>query len=369
MDPRGQAVPDDSNPKTKHAHGNRAEARTLRRVLAEFGIDRPASIKRLSAGAGPASKFIVEAGETSSDRVRLFLKQRRRSDASVAETLGRHRVIGFLGEAGVPVVEPMKTADGGTALLGRKSIYELSQFVEADAWPGTIASARAAGGMLATMHQSLAAFDHAQAVSYRPASGLLAGDGPGKHRAAIAELHDRALEETIEFLSQTIKEAADRAAEAGLPESQPQLVHGDFHPGNTRWHGESICAVLDFDACKLGHPIEHAALASVHFALDRRAAPMSARAAWPEILLIEAFWSGYSARRFGIVGNEHAAMTIPWVAAGSLAIETLGGAASGAFDTDTVMFASRIVQWLTQHADGLGTIIAQAMATNRSEQG
>lgn len=369
MDPWEQAVPEDNNPTTKRARGSRAEARTLRRVLAEFGIDRPASIKRLSAGAGPASKFVVEAGEGSADRVRLFLKQRRRSDANVAEALSRHSVIRFLKNAGLPVVEPMQTADGGTALLGRKSIYELSRFVEADVWPGTAASARAAGEMLATIHQSLAAFDQTQAASFRPASGLLAGDGPKKHRAASAAPRDRASEETFEFLSQTITQAADRAVEAGLPASQPQLVHGDFHPGNTRWHGESICAVLDFDACKLGHPIEHAALASIHFALDRRATPMSARAAWPETTLIEAFWVGYSLGGAGVGCVETTAMTIPWIAAGSLAIETLGGAASGAFDTETVMFATRIVQWLTQHADGLGTIIARAMATNRSEHG
>lgn len=324
------------------------DARTLRRVLAAFGIDEPASVKRLSAGAGPASKFVVGVPQTGT----LFLKQRRRNESSVEGVLRRHRVLAFLVEQGLPVLEPIRTADGGSALLGERSIYELTRFVEGDPWPETASAAGEAGRTLAELHRALARFPRDGHDAFKPSTGLLAGGGPpldsgGQHGA---------------YFSRIAAEAFSRATDAGLPGREPQLIHGDFHPGNTRWHGDTLAAVLDFDACRTGHPIEEASLASVHFALDRRATSMSVRDPHPETGLIESFWSGYAPRGVGIGHAESTGHAIPWIAAGSLAIEASGGVDGGAFDRETADYASRVVTWLTEHADGLGTIIARAIA-------
>jgi Ser/Thr protein kinase RdoA (MazF antagonist) len=327
-------------------------ADTLRRVLAAFGIGEPESIRRLRAGTGASHKFIIDTDDRPGVPDRLFLKQRPRTDTIIAELLAHHRVLAHLAGAGVPVPLPLPTRDGGTLLIGESSVFELVPYVEAEPWEGTPSHATAAGRTLAVLHTALAALDPHDLGALRPDRGLFAGPMLGLH----AHPDDGS---ESGYLLGTIDEALERLAPLGSPPAQ--VLHGDYHPGNTRWRADTLVAVLDFDACRLGCAVEEAARAAVHFSLDRTSRTMAARSPWPSTDLFEAFWAGYLP---GFPLRPFGPRDLPWIGAGAFARETLAGFGGAAFDDDTVSFATGVVAWLVDHAEGLGEILDRLAKEN-----
>jgi aminoglycoside phosphotransferase (APT) family kinase protein len=319
-----------------------AATRTLAGVLRGFGLDPARRVRRLHAGAGGSAKFVIDPAPSAAAR---FLKRRPRSDAAVAETLAHHAVREHLAAWGLPVHRPLPTRDGGTVLLGPDGAYELTPFVEADRWAPTPARAVEAGRTLHRLHAALAALDHRSLPALRRAAPFGA---PTQDPTRLGAKADDGTE--AGFLLGTITDAARRVGGAVGP--REQIVHGDFHPGNTRWEGDRLVAVLDFDACRVGSPLEEAALASVHFSLDRTARTMASRSPWPDPGVLEGFWAGYG----GVPGTGAAA--VPWLAAGAFARETLAGVKGESFDADTLSFATGVVAWIVEHADGLAEILS-----------
>ncbi len=253
-----------------------------------------------------------------------------------------------LADAGLPVQRPIRAREGGTLLLGPDGAYELSPFVDAERWTPAPPRARAAGRTLRDLHDAL------EAVRGSTPDGL-------RLSTPFAEQEDDP--DLLGFRADDGSEAgfllgsrADAAARVrGRLPADNQIIHGDFHPGNTRWEGDRLVAVLDFDACRVGSALEEAALASVHFGLDRSARSMASRSPWPDPAIIEAFWEGYG----GVRAGPDAARLTPWLAVGAFATEALRGMREGSFSDDTVAFASGVVAWIVDHADGLGEILAR----------
>lgn len=328
-------------------------SRTVRSALAAFGIEDIRSISRLHGGAGVARKFVVER-ESRAPPTRLLLKCVGRDDAMVELTAARHAVIGRLASLGVPVVEPCRDARGGTVLADQAVVFELIPFVEGERWRPLPARARSAGEVLSMVHDATAAIGSATLNGLRDPTGLIAGDAE-----ALIDGRRCAPDDGTEegFLCGTLTECIDHAGRAGVASRPACVVHGDFHPGNMRWRGDDIAGLFDFDACRWGHGLEEAALASVHFSIDRGSKSMDARAPWPEADLFEAFWRGYLHHN---PIDETTARTAPWLAAGAFALEALSGMGGASFSPDTVSFASGVVAWLVEHASGLGELVVQA---------
>ncbi len=354
---------------TPREDASQISTRTVRAALASFGIGRIKRISRLHGGAGTARKFLVEIeqdqqkqgdeppGSTSpSDHgIRLLLKCAPRDSASLDRIVVRHAVVKQLASAGVPVAAPREDSRGGTVLADASRVYELIPFIEGESWKASPARARGAGGLLARLHDATGEIDASVLARLRPPTGFLAGDDL-QSLVGSGLIADDGTE--LGFLRGTLAECLDRVRAAGLGPAMPALlVHGDFHPGNMRWRGDDVAGLFDFDACRRGFAIEEAALASVHFSIDRGSKAMDARAPWPDTDLLEAFWIGYGGIR---PIDERHARAVPWIAAGAFAIEALSGSNSGTFSPETIAFASGVVAWLVEHADGLGELIAQA---------
>jgi Ser/Thr protein kinase RdoA (MazF antagonist) len=340
---------------------------TVRAALSAFGIGRVRRISRLHGGAGRARKFVVDFDAmndpTNSDLPttdtsigRALLKCTPRDAASLDRLTATHAVQRRLAERGLPIAMPMTETRGGTVLADQARVYELIPFIDGERWQASPPRAAGAGRLLAAIHNATRDIDRSVMDRLRPPRGLIAGD----HRRLDADgAHPVDDGSEAGYLWGTLADCVERVEAAGIEtgDAAAGLVHGDFHPGNMRWRGDDVAGLFDFDACRRGHAIEEAALASVHFSIDRGSKAMDARAPWPDSALLDAFWSGYAGVR---TISDRQARAAPWIAAGAFSLEVLGGVEAGSFSPDTVSFAAGVIAWLVDHAEGLGEVIAQS---------
>jgi Ser/Thr protein kinase RdoA (MazF antagonist) len=317
----------------------------VRGAVEAYALEGVRTIREFRRGNPDAPKALIEARSG-----RYLLKRRAAGFESYARIQGEHRAQALLQCAGLPVPAPLSTRNGETILVLDGAIFELFPFVEGDAWTPSPESAGAAGAVLARLHAVLARFPgeglpafNAESDAVERAFDQLAGPGPASRSA-------------LERLSHDWQLARARAA----PE-RPAPIHGDFHPGNTVWRGRALAAVLDFERMRTAPPLDEAAIASLHFALDR---PGSDPGAWPDapdIGRMSAFWTGYAR-----VAPDRATLdALPWRMIAGLVGEALPRACTptgfGVHAPERILpYLARTTGWLADHAEGIAEVIARA---------
>ena len=113
--------------------------------------------------------------------------------------------------------------------------------------------------------------------------------------------------------------AAEKAGECGFMDLTPQVIHGDWHPGNVLFvdapggvRPGHVAAVVDFDASRMEPRIVDLANGVLHFAM--RSKPGESPAHWPHTLSarrLRAFISGWKQAIVEISDQE--AHTLPWL--------------------------------------------------------
>ena len=195
----------------------------------------------------------------------VFIKRHHRRVRSATQLAAEHAFAGYLGRHGIPVPAVQRAVDRQTCVQLGDYVYEVQamaagadDYRDAMSWtpfryPG---HARAAGAMLARLHQAAAGF----ARPARPPAVLMnsavviTGADPLAAVAAIAGRRPGlarylAGRDWRAELARDLLPAIGRAAPhlATLP---PQWGHGDWHPSNLTWDGTGADAraatVLDF---------------------------------------------------------------------------------------------------------------------------
>ena len=198
----------------------------------------------------------------------VFVKRHHRLVRSVATLSEEHRFIEHLRGSGAPIPEVLADMDGQTAISIGDWVYEVHAVAEgidlyrdAVSWSpiGERAHARAAGRMLATLHDAAASYmaDQRSTHILVARSELLAAADPVA--ALVLQLRDRP--GLAGYLRQRDwRSDLQRALapwHATLPQrlaQQPALwTHNDWHVSNLCWSdaGENarVAAVLDFGLC------------------------------------------------------------------------------------------------------------------------
>jgi len=202
---------------------------------------RVADVAPLAGGASRES-WRFDAVLPGGERIPLVL---RRDPQGREDPEARRREWEALRAAhahGVPVPEPLWRRDG--ELVMRR--------VEGEAIPRRVLRDHAAvHGRLADQLAAALAATHAIPLSALPA--LPVPDGPPA--AAAVEALERQLDATGE--AHPALELGLRWLRAHLPAPRPPaLVHGDFRLGNFLVGPEGLTAVLDWELCHAGDPIE-----------------------------------------------------------------------------------------------------------------
>lgn len=259
---------------------------TVMDALRRYGIAE-ARVRLVPRGSKRAPKFLVEhRGE------RLLLKRRRPTVAADSE-FGAE-IQAALAERGFRVPAVRRDLEGRSIAIVDGAAWELVEFVEGDRYPRTAAAASSAGAMLASLHRVLATMRSVQPrrASFHD-SPLVRRTLEGVAEEAAARLDTERLRR-VQAFADRYEQAASRVR-AVWDELPRSLLHGDFHPGNLLFAGESVAAVLDWEAVREDAPLAEFASGAFHFALPPKLlAEEHPLPAGLRLDLFAAFAAGYS---------------------------------------------------------------------------
>jgi len=312
-------------------------------VLAAYGLDGARRVRTLRGGNPAAPKAVAD---TPSGR--YLIKRRDPLFSDFARIQAEHAAQSALQSAGLPVPAPVAATDGTTILVIGGALYEVLPMVDAGTWPGTPAAAREAGRILARMHLVLATLP------------LPPGEPPPGAGQALRALDHlgRALPSSRPAVDR-LRHDLETASEVAARPRPIQPIHGDFHPGNTLWRGDTLAAVLDFEHMRSGPALADAAIASLHFSLDRAGSDPGAWPDAPNLDRLTQFWAGY--RLLRPLARAEAA-EIPHLMVAGLIAEAAPRACHpggfGSFGPQAVLPAlARNTAWLIDHAGGLAAAV------------
>ena len=168
------------------------------------------------------------------------------------------------------------------------------------------------------------------------------------------------LTSTVDLLEKAYKTCAQRANDLGMPEWAPQIVHGDWHPGNMLFQSKRVVAVIDYDAARLQQRVIDFANGALQFSIIGGGDDPSK---WPDYLdesRFKRFVRGYDSVNVISTGELKA---MPFLMCEAMIAEAvLPIAATGSFGRiDGFPFlhmVARKVKWIFEHLDDLYNAVA-----------
>jgi Ser/Thr protein kinase RdoA (MazF antagonist) len=236
----------------------------LVQVLSRYDIGEAEKLKPLSAGSARVVKVVI-----ISERGKFLLKRRRKSKNLLQRLTFSHEVQAHLRKKRFPVTALVTTGPGGTPILQiGDHIYECFKFVTGVRYDGSVEATVEAGRQLARLHRALADF------------GSQGGSARGSfHDSSTVRRHlkktgskktprpSKKLQVAAELLMRLYNTSSVRVNELGFDSWRPQVVHGDWHPGNMLFSRRKLLAILDFDSIKLAPTVTDLANGMLQFSI------------------------------------------------------------------------------------------------------
>ena len=296
-------------PSRRDADESSSVAGDLAILCARFGLGRVLGIRRWPGGNPSVAKVLIQTAGG-----RFLIKHRDAAPGSARRLASVHALQAHLARHDLPVPPIVAGPDGRSWLqLGRR-LYEVFGFVPGGAFDRSVDTSRDAGRVLGVFHTASAAF-----------SGSVSS-GPGFHdlpalpgRVGQIGLDD---EHVVDRLRSRYIDAAARASGAGFASWPVQTIHGDWHPGNMRFRGGRVCAVLDLDDARSGPRAEDVATGALHFSMSGTGRNPDD---WPVYLDRErlvGFCGGYDSAP-GQVLSAAECEALPWLMIEALIVEAV----------------------------------------------
>ena len=216
-------------------------------VLSHFDIGVISAIQEYRRGSRRAPKMLLKSSTGG-----FLLKRRAPGRDDATRVRFSHRVQLKLAEQHFPLPKLIHDrATHETLVKHGGRIYELFEFIPGTRYDASLPATSDAGHALALFHKLIASV---QTEDLLPTLGYHAAEGIDRQFAAIAqrarEQSDESLSSTCEALRQQYHESAKAVDRIGIRQWPSQLVHGDWHPGNTLYRGPHVVAVIDFDSLR-----------------------------------------------------------------------------------------------------------------------
>ncbi len=301
----------------------------IRAVLGRYDLGVIHKVTDLRAGSVLSPKAIVDA-----DRGKMLLKRRARGLDIPTVVAFAHEVLCGCLRGGLCVPPLVGTKDENNSMVQMHDhVYELFVFVEGVGYAGGEEQACQSGALLGETHRVMdsirANFEPSiepVVVDSKRASGIKASSG--FDQASI----DRA-GKILAYGEDLVRANAEPTA----------LVHGDWHPGNMIYQGNTIVAVCDFDNTRIGSRMRELAQALVHFSMQTGAKIE------PDLASLAAFFDGYR--------TTAKASPDPRVIASLMPAVLLDEAFASATSTEIAKHASMLsavlkrAAWMDEHHD------------------
>ncbi|MFG0298036.1 MAG: phosphotransferase [Phycisphaerales bacterium JB047] len=314
--------------------------REIDEVLRHYQIGQVNNIRELPEGSVYSPKVILDT-----DRGPLLLKRRARGlDMPGLVCFGHEVLLGCLAQ-GLCVPPLLATKDTGNSMVQHNDhIYELFVFIEGERFnPRQPAHARELGSLLSETHRAM---DNIR-TTFEPASETETID-----LSRLTPLQSAALDlptGLVEGFTRVMQYGHELAQANARP---PAIVHGDWHPGNMIFRGDTLVAVCDFDNTRMGSREREVAQALMHASLVTPTPGQTASQtpAEPSRERLDAFWNGFRQQN----GQGHA-RTIAGLMPATMVDEALAsvGPQLGEQHLPLLTAIWRKAQWLDAHQQSL----------------
>jgi Ser/Thr protein kinase RdoA (MazF antagonist) len=335
-------------------------AEELAICLSHFDLGILTSVQEFARGSRRAPKCIIEA-----ERGKFLFKRRARGKEDLAKVAFTHQIQLALAGQNFPLPHLIGTRpENNSMLVQGQSIYEMFEFVSGGGYDGSLESTASSGKILGLYHKLLQDFHS----DYRPPTGSY-HDAPAIHGAIRNTVRSLPMEtrpsaevlsETVTALESYYKHCAQQANALGLPKWGPQIVHGDWHPGNMLFRDRHVVAVIDYDAARLQQRIIDLANGALQFSIIGGGEDPTK---WPDYVdetRFKRFMRGYDSINVVSVAELKAA---PFLMCEAMIAEAvLPIAATGSFGRiqgfPFLQMINRKVKWVLDHIDVLSNALS-----------
>ncbi|MDX2114929.1 MAG: phosphotransferase [Planctomycetota bacterium] len=343
------ALPADAD--SGHDRFDLAEAVT---VLSNYDLGVISAVQEFRRGSRRSPKLLLKC-----DRGPLILKRLAPGRDEPARIAFAHELQRALAAAAfpLPALFPSRSAETLVRLHGHS--YELFECVAGQTFDHSPEATFEAGATLGRFHEILAAARPAgdpPTGSYHNLPGVLTSLAAIPERTA-----EPALAATATSLASIYSAAAEHARRAGLDHWPPQLIHGDWHPGNLLFRAGKVVAVIDYDTARLQPRIIDLANGALQFSLTRTEGDPESWPDTPDELRLKRFCQGYDSAVRTLVSRGEI-QALPWLMVEAMIAESaLPIAATGKFGRlDPAPFlrmVERKARWIMSSAERISRII------------
>ncbi len=298
------------------------------------------AIRELAEGSVYSPKVILET-----QRGTLLLKRRARGlDYPALVGFGHQIMLGCQAQ-GLCVPPLLATSDDANSMVQHNDhVYELFVFISGE--PFSPANPQHAAQLGSLLHETHQAMDRVQ-TTFEPARESDTIDTDRLTR--LAPYADAVPDGLIGRFTRIMRYGKEVAqANAG----NAALLHGDWHPGNMIFRGDTLVAVCDFDNTRLGSRDRERAQALVHASLVAPKAGQSASTVPPDPdrIRLESFWRGFTG-----AGGKANARTIAGLMPAAMVDEALAslGEQPSEQGINLLVAIDRKAGWLDQHQQTL----------------
>jgi Ser/Thr protein kinase RdoA (MazF antagonist) len=329
--------------------------------LSHYDLGIIARIEEFRRGSRRAPKLILEA-----EKGKLLFKRRAKGKDDLAKVAFTHQIQLTLAAQNFPLPHLIGTRDSNNSMLVLNGcIYEMFEYIEGQGYDGSLDATFHSGRILGLYHKLLKDFRtdyHPPSGSYHNAKAIQQAI---RNTVSSLPIESRpsgdVLNNTIQTLNEAYEFCAEEANELGLNEWSPQIVHGDWHPGNMLFRDRHVVAVIDYDAARMQQRVIDLANGAIQFSIIGGA---DDPASWPDYLdnsRFKRFMRGYDSVNMISVAEIKA---VPYLMCEAMIAEAvLPIAATGSFGRmegfPFLQMIDRKVKWVLAHHQELQGVLQE----------
>ena len=339
----------------------RFAAEELAICLSHYDLGIITTLQEFARGSRKAPKMVIEC-----QKVKFLFKRRVRGRDDVAKVAFTHEIQLSLAAQSFPLPHLVGTRDSNNSMLVLGgSIYEMFEFISGTPYDASLDATSDAGRILGIYHKLLVDWhgDYAPPTgSYHNARAIhqairnTISSLPMENRPSADELTT-----TVQAVEQAYIYCSQKCNELGLEKWQPQIVHGDWHPGNMLFRDKHVAAVIDYDAARLQPRVIDFANGALQFSILGGGADA---ASWPDYIdqsRFKRFMRGYDSVN---VITKAELKAVPYLMCEAMIAEAvLPIAATGSFGRFSgfsfLQMIDRKVKWILKHMDQLTGVLEE----------
>jgi Ser/Thr protein kinase RdoA (MazF antagonist) len=338
---------------------DRFGAEELAICLSHYDLGILQSIHEFARGSRRAPKIVLQC-----EKGKFLFKRRSRGKEDLPKVAFTHEIQLSLAAQNFPLPHLLGTRDDNNSMLVLgNSIYEMFEFIEANSYDGSLEATSDAGRILGLYHKLLKSFRS----EYDPPTGSY------HNAAAIHQAIDNTIvslpmetrppgevaRQVVQKLHDAYGHCAQSAEDLGLGAWGPQIVHGDWHPGNMLFRERHVVAVVDYDAARLHQRVIDLANGALQFSIIGGG---DAPSKWPDYVdqtRFKRFVRSYDSVN---VISKLELRAIPYLMCEAMIAEAvLPIAATGSFGRLSgfpfLQMIQRKVQWALDNLDELASVL------------